>query len=102
MRCTSSRFSGSLLRNRYRNNDRKRSSVIQLFGSSVLYLALSGVDQATALGFRDRISELLRGIKPETNRFLRVGECSLLTGAMRGAPRELGDFGNERLILLAP
>jgi len=62
----------------------------------------SGEDEATTFGFRNWISEFLRGLDPKTDSFLCVRQGRLLRGTVCGTPGKLRHFGHKSLVLVAP
>src|SRR5579864_2791259 len=64
--------------------------------------ATSGLDQATALWFGDRIAKFLRRVDPQAHRILRISERLLLSHAMGGTARKLRYFRNKRSVFGAP
>lgn len=65
-------------------------------------LSGSGIDQAAAPWFRDRVAELLRCVDPKPDRILGVREGGLLGIAVGGAPRQLGNLDDECFVIRTP
>lgn len=58
--------------------------------------------QALPLGLWDRIAEFFGRINPELDRFIRISGRSFMSDAVRHTAREFGDFGDVRVIFVAP
>jgi hypothetical protein len=58
--------------------------------------------KAAAFRFGDGVTELARGVNPQLNGFMGVGERRFRSVAMRHAAGQFGDLGDEDLILVAP